>query len=249
MQTNPMNLKNIVVAAVLVAGNAFALTSSGNAPQSQASITPCRISIDAPPIGFWTWPANAKVKVYVLQSDFTSSQTAHLVSALKSWNDVSDLTGSGVKFDYVGATAESLTCENCVTIMRGEVFDSRRRHVTELRAHSLHHNQLITYAEIVVDPVLTNPKALSEALAHELGHNLGLLDCYQCKRQSTVMGKFEKINTPNNLAQPTPCDIAQVRRAYEELRVRVRPSPNFSSAEDEGEEPVDDDTPIVVPKP
>jgi hypothetical protein len=63
------------------------------------------------------------------------------------------------------------------------------------------------------------------------------------------MGKFKEINVPNNMAQPTACDIAQVRQAYTELKVRVRPSPKMGLFEDEGEEPVDDDTPIIVPKP
>lgn len=224
-------------------------SSSTTVSQSQLSSIPCRISESAPPIGFWTWPANARVKVYVRDGDFTDGQLSQMLAALKSWNDVSDATGSGVKFEQQGSTAKTLTCENCVTLMRGAVYDKRRQHVTELHAYSLHHNQIITYAEIIVDPVLTNSKALNEALAHELGHNLGLLDCYQCRAKSTVMGKFKEINVPNKMAQPTACDIAQVRNAYQELRVRVRPSPKFSSSEDEGEEPEDDDTPIVVPKP
>jgi hypothetical protein len=51
------------------------------------------------------------------------------------------------------------------------------------------------------------------------------------------------------MAKPTPCDIAQVRQAYQELKVRIRPSPSSRNRIDEGEEPVDDDTPIVIPKP
>ena len=62
------------------------------------------------------------------------------------------------------------------------------------------------------------------------------------------MGKFKEINVANNMAQPTACDIAQVRQAYAELKLRVRPSP-LGLLEDEGEEPVDDDTPVIVPKP
>lgn len=239
-----------VVFAGLLLALAGSIATSGSVPQSLTdSVSPCRIGEDAPPIGFWTWPANARVKVYIREGDFTSQQIPNLLSALKNWNAVSAETGSGVKFEHQGTTLKSLTCENCVTILRGAVYDKRRQHVTELRAYSLHHNQIITYAEIVVDPALTNNKALTEALGHELGHNLGLLDCYYCKPKSTLMGKFKEVNSPNNLAQPTPCDIAQVRQAYAELRVRVRAAPTSGPSEDEGEEPEDDDTPIVVPKP
>ena len=31
----------------------------------------------------------------------------------------------------------------------------------------------------------------TNALAHELGHSFGLLDCYSCKTQSTVMIRFD----------------------------------------------------------
>jgi hypothetical protein len=135
--------------------------------------------------------------------------------------------------------------------MRGRVFDKTTRHATELSAYSARDNQIITSASIIVDPVLTNPKALLNALVHELGHNLGLLDCYTCKRKSTVMNQFEAMNVPNGMEGPTSCDIAQVKEAYKELKVLVRASPPVRKLmrEDEGEEPVDDDTPVVVPTP
>jgi hypothetical protein len=224
------------------------LLSSGGVAFSDSPVVPCSIGKDAPQIGFWTWPSRTKVSVYIRSVDFKDKEIPHLTKALDKWNDVSDLTGSGVVFKYADGTTELVNRENSITIIRGEVFDTKRRHVTELRAFSLKNNQLISYAVIVIDPKLTNLKALTEALGHELGHNLGLLDCYNCKAKSTLMGKFERINVANNLSQPTPCDIAQVKQAYAELRVRVRPSP-VKLTDDEGEEPVDDDTPIVIPKP
>ena len=224
------------------------LLSSGSVAYSDGPVLPCRVGKDAPQIGFWTWPSQTKVSVYISAVDFNDKEIPYLTKALDKWNDVAGLTGSGVVFNYAGRTTELVNRQNSITIIRGEVFDSKRRHVTELRAVSLKNNQLISYAVIVVDPKLTNLKALTEALGHELGHNLGLLDCYNCKAKSTLMGKFKRVNATNNLSEPTPCDIAQVKQAYAELRVRVRPSP-VKLADDEGEEPVDDDTPIIVPKP
>jgi len=236
-------------AIVLLVVLATAPNKSLSQAKAEHGIVPCSIGTQAAPIGFWTWPQNTLVKVYIRSADFPAEQISHLLSAFKSWNDVSDMTTSGVKFEYAGATTEARNCTNCLTIIRGQVFDGKRRHVTELQAYSVNHNQLISYAVIVVDPRLTDLKALTEAAAHELGHNFGLLDCYDCQKKSTLMAKFKDINVPNNLAQPTACDIAQVKRAYAELKVRVRPSPKIGLSEDEGEEPVDDDTPIIVPKP
>ena len=238
----------IVILSLLLTGLG-SLSGTGAASRlSNETVLQCRVGEDAPQVGFWTWPSNTQVSVYVRSVDFKTKEIPQLLAALENWNNVADVNGSGVKFKFAGSTTDFVSRENCITIIRGAVFDSKRRHVTELRAVSINRNQLLSYAVIVVDPKLTNLKALTEAVAHELGHNLGLLDCYNCKAKSTLMGKFQRINVANNLTEPTPCDIAQVRKAYAELKVRVRASPG-TLAEDEGEEPVDDDTPIIVPKP
>jgi len=217
--------------------------------QSLKQLAPCEVGQDAPAIGFWTWAANSHVKVYIRSADFTTEQFPHLLSALKTWNNVLDETGSGVRLEYQGNTVAELSCENCLTIMRGPVFDKTRRHVTELKAYSAQRNQIISYATISVAPVLTNARALEDALEHEFGHNLGLLDCYSCKTKSTVMNQFKVVNKPKDIDGPSRCDIAQVKEAYRELKIRVRPSPPNRNLIDEGEEPVDDDTPVIVPKP
>jgi len=214
--------------------------------QPATGVAPCLVGQQAAAIGFWTWAANAKVKVYFVSADFKAEELPFLLTALQNWNSVSEATGSGVRLEYQGTTTRQLSCESCLTVMRGPVFDKLKRHATSLTAFSAGHDQIITYATIVIDPILSNPRALLDAFAHELGHNFGLLDCFTCKRKSTLMNQFKVINEPNNVAAPKSCDIAQVREAYKELKVRVRPSPTFI---DEGEEPEDDDTPIIVPKP
>jgi hypothetical protein len=233
----------ILLSLIVALGNRDANTQTANA------LVPCRVGQQAPPIGFWTWAANAHVKVYILSADFKEEQIPYLLTAFQNWNSASELTGSGVKFEYQGSAKQQLSCENCLSVMRGPVFDKSSRHATELRAFSVRHDQIISYAAIVIDPDLTNPKALLDAVAHELGHNFGLLDCYTCKKKSTLMNQFKAMNVPNDMATPTPCDIAQVREAYKELKVRIRPSPPNRDLIDEGEEPVDDDTPIVIPSP
>ena len=214
--------------------------------QTVTGIAPCVVGQQAAAIGFWTWAANANVKVYIVSANFKAEEMPYLLTALENWNSVSEATRSGVKLDYQGSTTQELSCANCLTIKRGQVFDKKNRHATSLIAYSAGHDQIITYATIVIDPVLTNHKALLDAFAHELGHNFGLLDCFTCKRKSTLMNQFKVINEPNNMPAPSSCDIAQVRQAYKELKVRLRPSPTLI---DQGEEPEDDDTPIIIPNP
>ena len=240
-----INLTTSIILLSLIGGTGVrqARSQTPEVPQ------PCRVGHQAPAIGFWTWAANTHVKVYVRSADFKPEEIPYLLASLETWNGVSELTGSRVKFDYQGGTPVELSCENCLTVMRGSVFDKAQRHATEIKAYSLHHDQIINYASIIVDPILTNRQALRDAMAHELGHNLGLLDCFTCKPKSTLMNQFKQLNVPNNVSAPTSCDIAQVRLAYQELKVRVGPSPPPRRLIDQGEEPVDDDTPIIVPKP
>lgn len=208
----------------------------------------CDVGVQAPPVGFWTWPSGSQVKVYVVGSDFQPSELSFLLTPLASWNAVSDVTGSRVKFEYAGITASPRYCENCLTIERGIVFDKQKRHLTELRAYSTRGDRLLSWASIVIDPALTNPKALTDAVAHELGHNFGLFDCYSCRAKTTVMNQFGPINVANEMSGPTTCDVAQVKLTYKNLSLQASRTP-ISKSGDEGEEPVDDDTPIVVPKP
>ena len=204
----------------------------------------CEVGVEAPPIGFWTWPTGSQVKVYVVERDFQPGEVSFLLTPLASWNAVSEVTGSRVKFEYAGTTTSARRCESCLTIERGAVYDKRQRHLTELRAYSTRGDSTLSWASIVIDPALTNPKALTDAVAHELGHNFGLLDCYSCKAKATVMNQFGPINVANETFGPTACDVAQVKIAYKLLTLNRAPAAK-KIVEDEGEEPIDDDTPIV----
>ena len=211
-------------------------------------LAPCKVGSQAAAFGFWTWAPKSEIKVYIVESDFKESELSSLLLPFTNWNAVSNMTGSQVRFRFQGFTAAPLYCQNCLNVMRGQVFEKTKRHATELRAYSARRDQIMTWAIIVIDPLLTNPKVLTNAIAHEIGHNFGLLDCYNCKSKSTVMVKLKTLDTPNDMVGPTDCDIAQVKAAYKQLATRVRPSP-LKQQIDEGEEPIDDDTPIVVSKP
>ena len=215
-----------------------------------AQSSSCRVGVAAAPVGFWTWAPESRINVYILGTDIEPNEIEYLLTPLARWNSVSEITGSGIKFEYQGLTNTPLYCENCLTIVRGPVFDKSRRHLTELRTYSAASNRIMTWATIVVDPLLKNPRTLTNALVHELGHSFGLLDCSSCKPNSTVMVQFQAVNVPNNMDRPTACDVAQVKLAYQTLAAQLkRVTPPKSLLTDEGEEPVDDNTPVVVRKP
>lgn len=234
------------------------------AQTAQPAMT-CKVGSTAPQVGSWTWAENAQVKVYIRTPDFAANEVPRILTAVENWDASSGENGSGVRFMYQGTVAENQTCDNCLTITRGETAD--KRHGAELKAFSKRRDQIIDYAWVVIERQLRNPQALTGIVAHELGHSLGLLDCYNCKRKSTAMTllyttvkflQFKVFDLPSGIEGPTPCDQAQVKEAYQELKAMVRPSPTIallgsaSSAAlyvDEGEEPEEDDTPVVIPEP
>ncbi|HKP44983.1 MAG TPA: hypothetical protein VJT50_00160 [Pyrinomonadaceae bacterium] len=198
------------------------------------------------------WPEGADVKVYLIGAGFNLEETAAILTSLANWNEVA-ATSSRVTLTYSGLATEPQDCTNCLTIMRGKVFN-KGRHAAELHASVIQGEPTILHARIVIDPVVPNLGSLKNAVAHELGHNFGLFDCFSCDRGKTIMNP---IRAANGLDRPTAADVAQVRKLYDAFRIRRAAAAKKLEAKriaalvpvDEGEEPDLDDTPIVVKKP
>jgi hypothetical protein len=212
---------------------------------AQKALKPCVERQNAAPFGYWMWRQDARVSVYVRASDFKDKELAAIASAIKTWDQASALNGSGVRFTYTGAISALKTDGNSLTIMRGATI--HKEHRAEIQAYNQRGDQIIDYAAITIDPGVAGADALANALAHEIGHSLGLLDCYSCRQETTAMWKLNS----SGIKAPTECDNEQVKAAYRQLKLFVRPAPTpaTSTIEDEGEEPVEDNTPVVEAKP
>lgn len=214
----------------------------------EAKVPVCKVGVQAPGNGAWTWPANRRVNVFIVSSDFRPGDIPYLLAPLESWNAISETSGSRVSFAYAGTVTEAQTCEYCLTITREAVFDKKKRHAAEYEAASANDDRLITWAKISVDPRITDPRAVSNVVAHEVGHTFGLLDCFSCKDGSTIMNQLKVMNVSNGMEGPTACDVAQIKQTYAKSSTRVAAKPAKRPV-DPGEEPEDDDTPIVIPNP
>lgn len=218
---------------------------TGTTP-AQTRVNDCKVESRAAATGFWTWPPDSQIYVFVLQNDFSKEEISFLSRPIKMWDAVSETTESKVRLTYAGSTVAPRDCENCLTLLRGNVHNNKSRHGGEIRAFGIKGTRIIHHASIVIDPRMKTSESLASAVAHELGHSFGLQDCYNCKDSSTVMIKFSGFSVSNRLEGPTGCDVAQVKKAYAELKLRYRPAVVHV---DEGEEPVPDDTPLVIPAP
>jgi hypothetical protein len=208
----------------------------------------CVVGHTSPATGFWTWPANSQVNVYLRQPDFSAADVSAVEVAVQNWDTSAVENGSNVHFTVRGLTRETKTGTAEMTLVRGDIYNKKQRHLALLEAHSLRQDQLIDFALVIVDSRLKSTEVLTNVIAHEIGHSLGLLDCVKCSGGSTAMGMMKGVSESNGIQGPTACDKARVSEAYRELLVRVRPAPKSllaSQAVDEGEEPEEDDTPIV----
>jgi len=234
----------LLICATLAALSAFSQTNDAIAGV-------CDAKVKVPDYSLPAWPENANVKVYIVGANFTPAEIAAILIPVTNWTAIAQASGSKVTFVYSGTVAMPQDCLDCLTIMHGRVHDNQK-HAAELHAYVIQGERRILYARILIDPVIPNLTALTNAVAHELGHNFGLPDCFSCRAHNTVMSL---IRSSNGFDGPTSCDVAQVRRIYEHARTQATEMKKHQRSQpvakavpmDEGEEPVEDDTPVVIP--
>ena len=215
---------------------------------AESGPTPCVAGRTAARFGFWTWPSHTSVNVYLRTPDFSEADGPAVETALQNWNRTSLENGSQVHFIFKGLTGMVSAAQGDLTLIRNPVYGKKERHLALLEAHSLRGDQLIDWALVIVDPTVRNGSVLTNVMAHEIGHSLGLLDCPKCHSGSTAMGLLKGADESNGIDGPTACDKSAVLAAYQELKLHVARAPLSSwtsEAADVGEEPEEDDTPIV----
>ena len=191
------------------------LVSASNPLRSSGT---CTTNRTAPPVGEYHWPADSEVKVYFVRSMFNPEQSAVLLEAMKTWNMVGADNGSGVRFLYAGEADGRMSCRNCLTVTRRDVFARDKRHYAFFHPMKQEEGRLLVSAWIDLDFGITDPAALQGFMAHEMGHGLGLWDCPSCKKKRSIMNSFPGINKNNGLVVPSSCDVATMRNVYHEER-------------------------------
>lgn len=195
---------------------------------AKSRVALCIVGRTSPPIGFWTWPADTEVNIYLREPDFSASDLSAVKLAVENWDATATENGSNVRFIFHGLTRETRNAQGEITIVRKTVFDRKQRHLARLEAHSRYQDGLIDYALILVDPSVQNSGLLTNVVAHEIGHSLGLLDCYKCDSRSTTMGLIKNGDASNRIEGPTRCDKREVRAAYAGVKSRT---PRIADAE------------------
>lgn len=203
-------------------------SSIEEAKPSDGEKVTCTTNRTAPPIGIYSWPPDATIRVFFMRGMFTAEQRRTLFTAMQNWSTGAKRIGAGVSFVDAGDSDLRVSCKLCLTIARTEQHFKRLKYLAVFLPVSYDRNQFLESAWIELDDATTDTKALRGFMAHELGHTLGLDNCPTCKKKQSIMNSFPSINRNNGVTSPTPCDLEIVRRVYDEHRRLRRTSESFA---------------------
>jgi predicted Zn-dependent protease len=158
----------------------------------------------------WRWKPNTHVKIYYLKSDFTSAEREAFSRAVNNWNKALYEMDSRVSFTIKGERESVSEDDASITVLRG--IPKGKHRLGHLRFYSMSNG--VMRATMMISPVVTDLNALTSLMAHEMGHSLGLADCYECQRGTTAMAAFKDKNKGNDVYEPSECDKYVVVAGY-----------------------------------
>jgi hypothetical protein len=150
----------------------------------------------------WRWKPDTHVRIYYLKNNFSAAETAAFSRAVNNWNKALKEIDSRVVFSIEGERESVVEDNASVTVLRG--IPKGKDRVGQLRFYTMSNG--VMRASMILSPTVTDPNALTSLMIHELGHSLGLADCYECKRGTTAMSAFKGENKGNDVYEPSECD-------------------------------------------
>jgi hypothetical protein len=170
----------------------------------------CQPGKTSPQAMGWRWRPDALVRVYYLKDSFDGAQSAALSRAVNNWNQALKEIDSRIFF-IVGGEREGVSQDDAsITVMRG--IPTKTERLAEIKFYSTSNG--VTRMIMTIRPVVEDPSALTSLMTHELGHSLGLADCYECRRGTTAMSAFKDNNKGNDVYEPSVCDKYVVAAGY-----------------------------------
>lgn len=188
----------------------------GSAAHAQQRVKECTTNKNSPPASTWHWPAGTRLKVFLMQGMFTSSEQQAIRQVLENWNNLSEQLGAGIKYDYAGEVSQHENGKGYITLTRIEIMKGTNNRFYAYFFPTRSNDGSLRSAQITFDFKTTDVTALKSLVAHELGHGMGLWDCKSCKGGSTIMNGFPGVNKDNGLVAPSACDIQVVKTLFEQ---------------------------------
>ncbi len=180
---------------------------SGGAAVMPKQCLPKKTSTEA--LG-WRWKQGTLVRIFYAKDSFSAAEALALSQAVKGWNDALSAINSRIVF-VASPEHERVGNKNAsVTVMRG--IPRGKERLGEIRFHSISNGMV--QMVLAINPDVTDLNAMTSLMTHELGHTLGLADCYECRRGTTAMAAFKSNNQGNDVYEPSACDKFVVASTY-----------------------------------
>ena len=181
-----------------------------------------------PPPWRAAWPPDGVVDVYVNAYDFPSESEQEAISRAVGnwnfWNFAPSGNGSRVEFKVHFVTSLPAQAPNRINMQRSTAATTGG--YTNISTSGGY----VTFGNVFIHPIVTDPAALTGLIAHEIGHTMGLDDCLypDCASGTSIMAgpscqghpDYETCATTGmtgtagpypGLAGPTSCDSEAVR--------------------------------------
>lgn len=161
----------------------------------------------------WRLKLDSVVRVYYRRGDFSASEAMALWRAIDNWNEALRDLVSG-PFFLIGGESNGVVVEGTsITVTRGRPKGKER--VGEIKLHSVSNGRV--HLVVIVSPEITTADALTSLMTHELGHTLGLADCYECRTGTTAMAA-SRGHKGNDVYAPSECDMNVIAATYQARR-------------------------------
>ena len=186
----------------------------------------------------FAWSKGSTVNVVVDASKFTQDEFNCLKAAFDNWNTAKSTNGSNVTFNVSRSSTPVVsrasdgtitqTASNVFQVTRGTPWNGAlNAGVTGGNATDTNRSSAYT----LVNSGVTSCEALTETMAHEIGHTFGLDECDNCGDNGSVMngvpctatdsaGNCTAANLNNTSlgrSDPTSCDNSAVKTHYTTL--------------------------------
>jgi len=157
-----------------------------------------------------TWSPGAQVTVNI-NPTFSQSQRDAIVAAFTNWQNSSG-NNSGVNFSFTYNSTQ-VTGANTYQV-NSQIPSGGGQAETGGTANSSNTHRSTAFTNI--DSRVTDLTALTQVMAHEIGHTFGLNDCSTCAAGTSVMTLPPCCNYNDTTAGrtgPSPCDVATANQA------------------------------------